>query len=111
MIAPPGGTPASLTNLPGTGGALGAASNLAGYSLGVLPGQAAIFTSQPLRDPLELVGSSRITVQLTSSASSASLFASLWDLGPDIESKGPDGRTVTRPSSAVLPQLAVAPIG
>jgi ABC-2 type transport system ATP-binding protein len=110
VIAPPGGTPAALTNLPGTGGALGAASSLAGYSLGVLPGQAAIFTGKPLTDPLELVGSSRVDVEITSSATSASLFASLWDLGPDIQSKSPNGVTVTRPSSGVLPQLAVAPV-
>jgi ABC-2 type transport system ATP-binding protein len=110
VIAPPGGTPAALTNLPGTGATLGAASSLAGYALGVLPGQAATFTSQPLEDPLELVGSGRVDLQITSSATSASLFASLWDLGPDIESTSPDGGTVTRPSSAVLPQLAVAPV-
>jgi ABC-2 type transport system ATP-binding protein len=110
VIAPPGGTPAALTNLPGTGGALGAASSLAGYSLGVLPGQAATFTSQPLKDPLELVGSGRVNLQITSSAASASLFASLWDLGPDIDSTNPNGGIVTHPSSAVLPQLAVAPI-
>ena len=42
MVSPAGGAPTALTNLPGTGGALGAASSFVGYALGVLPGQAAV---------------------------------------------------------------------
>ncbi len=91
MLAPPGGSPAALTNLPGTGGALGQASSVVGYSLGVLPGQAALFTTEPLESSLSLVGSGRIDLEVTSSTPNATLFASLWDLGPDVE------RTVGRP--------------
>jgi ABC-2 type transport system ATP-binding protein len=109
VVAPPGGAPAALSNLPGTGGALGRASSVAGYALGVLPGQSARFTSEPLTTPLTLVGSSRIDLEVTGTTPHATLFASLWDLGPDIESTE-NGRTSVSPSSAVLPQLAVAPL-
>ncbi len=109
VISPPGGTPTALTNLPGTGGALGAASSVAGYALGVLPGQAATFTTAPLEEPADLIGSGRIDLEVTSSTSSATLFASVWDLGPDVE-RQQGGRTSTGPSTAVLPQLAVAPV-
>ena len=109
ILAPPGGAPAALTNLPGTGGAVGQASGVAGYALGVLPGQSARFTSAPLTTPLTLIGSSRIDLDVTGSAPTATLFASLWDLGPDIERTQND-RTSVGPSTAILPQLAVAPV-
>jgi ABC-2 type transport system ATP-binding protein len=109
VVAPPGGAPAALTNLPGTGAAFGRASSVAGYALGVLPGQSARFTSEPLTAPLTLIGSSRIDLEVTGTTSQASLFASLWDLGPDVE-RTEDGRTSVSPSSAILPQLTIAPL-
>ena len=109
IVAPPGGAPAALTNLPGTGGAFNRASSVAGYPLGVLPGQSALFTSEPLTAPLTLIGSSRIDLDVTGTTSSATLFASLWDLGPDVE-RAENGQTSVGPSSAVLPQLQVAPV-
>ena len=109
IVAPPGGAPAALTNLPGTGGAFGRASSVAGYALGVLPGQSAVFTSEPLTSPLTLVGSSRIDLDVTGTTPTATLFAALWDLGPDIE-RTENGRSSVAPSSAVLPQLQVAPV-
>jgi ABC-2 type transport system ATP-binding protein len=109
ILAPPGGSPAALTNLPGTGGAFGRASSVAGYALGVLPGQSARFTSEPLTTPLTLIGSSRVDLDVTGTTSGATLYASLWDLGPDIESTQ-NGRSSVSPSSAVLPQLEVAPV-
>jgi ABC-2 type transport system ATP-binding protein len=109
IVAPPGGAPAALTNLPGTGGAVGQASSVAGYALGVLPGQSARFTSESLTTPLTLIGSSRIDLDVTGSTPTATLFASLWDLGPDIE-RTENGRTTVGPSTAILPQLAVAPV-
>jgi ABC-2 type transport system ATP-binding protein len=109
IVAPPGGSPAALTNLPGTGGAFGRASSVAGYPLGVLPGQSALFTSQPLTAPLTLIGSSRIDLDITGTTPTATLFASLWDLGPDVE-RTENGQTSVSPSSAVLPQLEVAPV-
>jgi len=109
IVAPPGGSPAALTNLPGTGGAFGSASSVAGYPLGVLPGQSALFTSEPLTAPLTLIGSSRIDLDVTGTSPTATLFASLWDLGPDVE-RTENGQTSVSPSSAVLPQLEVAPV-
>ena len=109
VIAPPGGAPAALSNLPGTGQALNGAAGIAGYALAVLPGQSALFTTEPLAEPLTLVGSPRVHLEVTSTRSTATLFASLWDLGPDIE-RNLNGRTTTGPSTAILPQLAVAPV-
>jgi ABC-2 type transport system ATP-binding protein len=109
IVAPPGGAPAALTNLPGTGGALGRASSVAGYALGVVPGQSARFTSEPLTAPLTLIGSSRVDIEVTGPSPTATLFASLWDLGPDIE-RTENGRTTVGPSTTVLPQQAVAPL-
>jgi ABC-2 type transport system ATP-binding protein len=109
IVAPPGGSPAALTNLPGTGSAFGRASSVAGYPLGVLPGQSAVFTSERLRAPLTLIGSSRIDLDVTGTTPTATLFASLWDLGPDVE-RTENGQTSVSPSTAVLPQLEVAPV-
>ncbi len=109
VLSPPGGVPAALTNLPGTGAALSQASSVAGYALGVLPGQAATFTSSPLEEPLDLIGSGRIALRVSSDTDSATLFAAVWDLGPDLE-RTVAGRTINGPSTAVLPQLSVAPV-
>jgi ABC-2 type transport system ATP-binding protein len=115
VLSPPGGVPSALTNLPGTGGILAGASSIAGYALGVLPNQSATFTSDPLTEPLQLVGSGRVRLSVTSSASTATLFASVWDLGPPSSAEpstsaagGTGGRAA--PTTAVLPQLAVAPV-
>lgn len=105
MIAPPGGVPAALTSLPGLGPQLAALTGTEAYRIGVLPGQAVTFTSAPLNEPLNLVGSARARIRLTPSTTSATLFAALWDLGPNSTSSG-----APAPSSAVLPGLAVAPI-
>ncbi len=105
LINPPGGVPAALTSLPGTGEALGALNRVGGYPLAVLPGQAATFTTAPLAAPLTLVGSSRINLSVTSSTREATVFASVWDLGPD-----GTGEQAGVPQTAVLPQQTVAPV-
>ena len=115
IVSPPGGTPAALTSLPGTGPALAAATGAAGYGLGVLPGQSATFTTEPLAEPLSWLGSGRVELEVTSSTATATLFASVWDLGPDAPtssaSPGDAGRAAApQPSSAVLPGAAVAPV-
>ncbi len=46
---------------------------------------------------------------MTGTTPTATLFASLWDLGPDVE-RTENGRSSLGPSSAVLPQLEVAPL-
>ena len=75
----------------------------------MLPGQAATFTTEPVADPVAVVGSGRIELEVTANTESATLFVSLWDLGPDIESGAAGGRGPV-PSSAVLPHRTVAPV-
>lgn len=77
VLSPPGGSPAALTSLPGTGGVLAAVAGVAGYGLGVLPGRSATFTTAPLTSPRPLVGSGRVDLVVTSSTSAATLFVSL----------------------------------
>ena len=76
--APPGGNPAAVTSVPGLGGLLGAAASLAGSGLGALPGQVAVFPSQPLPKSLLVAGASTLRLQVTArDATDATLFASL----------------------------------
>jgi ABC-2 type transport system ATP-binding protein len=109
ILAPPGGSPAALTNLPGGGEALAGAASAAGYALGVLPGQSATFTTEPVEDPVAVIGAGRVELDITAGAEAATLFVSLWDIGPDIGSTAA-GRGGPTPSSAVLPQRTVAPV-
>ncbi len=106
VVNPAGGVPAALTNLPGSGQALAALNGVGGYPLGVLPGQSATFTSAELRQPLTLVGSSEVALRITPTGREVTLFAAVWDLGPDV-ALSTGGVT---PQTAVLPQLAVAPV-
>jgi ABC-2 type transport system ATP-binding protein len=95
--APAGGAPAGVTALPGLGSALSAASGATGgLGLGVLPGQSAVFRSEPLDRTLRLVGGSRVTVRVAGGGGDATVFASLYDVGPD--------------GTAVLPKQLVAPV-
>ena len=96
VIAPPGGAPAALTNLPGTGQALAGRPASPATPSACCPDSPRC--SPPNRWPssLTLVGSARVDLEVTSTRSTATLFASLWDLGPDIE-RTQDGRTTTGP--------------
>ena len=109
LLAPAGGAPAALTSLPGSGAAPAAGGGTAGYRLAVLPGQSATFTTAPLTSPSTWLGSGRVELEVTSSTTSATLFVSAWDIGPDAttpaRSSGP-----ALPTSAVLPGAAVAPV-
>ncbi|HEU0104397.1 MAG TPA: alpha/beta fold hydrolase [Mycobacteriales bacterium] len=95
VAAPAGGTPATVTGLPGLGALaqLGAAATAATSP----PGGSALFTTAPLRAPLRLVGSPTVELRVTSTAPDLTLFASVYD-DPG------DGR------SAVLPQQLVSPV-
>ena len=105
LVNPPGGVPTALTSLPGTGTALAAATRVGGYRLAALPGQTATFTSAPLTAPRTVVGGGRISLSVTSSTPEATLYASLWDLGPD-----GSATAAGQPQTAILPQRAVAPV-
>ena len=127
-VSPPGATPAAVSSLPGVSGAVsdlaagagaqgpgpaagagGGGDALSALGGGVLPGQAAIFETEPLAEAVTVVGSPRVEVSVSSTASDATLFASLADVAPDgsvtlprrlvspvyLENLPPDGRTVT----------------
>ncbi len=121
VVSPPGGVPTAMTSLPGGSEAVGGAAAVAAYPLAVLPGQSAVFTSPVLEAPQTLLGSGRIRLDVTSSATSATLFVSLWDLGPDTAPVSPTpgagpgagagpGEQSGIPQTAVLPQSVVAPV-
>ena len=96
VISPPGGSPAAVTGLPGTGGILATAGGAGALrALGVLRGQSAVFTSVPLQRPVTVVGSSRVRLRVTSTTTDATLFVGLWDGAA---------------AGAVLPQQLVAPV-
>jgi ABC-2 type transport system ATP-binding protein len=111
-IAPPGATPAAVSVVPGVSGAVAdlagsvgaqapgptasTGSPLAALGTGVLPGQAATFQTAPLAEPLTVVGSPRVRLRVSSTASDATLFASVQDVAPD--------------GSTTLPRRLVAPV-
>ncbi len=106
ISAPAGGTPAAVSTIPGLGDLVGGVAGLGlggAVGLGSLPGQSAVFGSDPLPEPRLVIGSSQVRLSVTAGASGVvTLFVSLHDLGPD----GSD----TLPARLVSPiQLAGAP--
>ena len=95
VLAPAGGVPAAISSLPGAGGLAGLASGL--FAL-PLPNQSATFSTEPLNESVQIIGSSTISLDISSDVPTedVTLFASLRIIG------GTD-----RP---VLPQGLVAPI-
>jgi ABC-2 type transport system ATP-binding protein len=98
IVSPPGGQPAALTSLPGTGPLLSAAGALggAGSALGILPGESATFDSEPVSTTTTVAGSPRVRLRVTSTTTDATLFASLW--------------IVTDDGDASLPRQLVSPV-
>ncbi|MDQ4010802.1 MAG: alpha/beta fold hydrolase [Actinomycetota bacterium] len=99
VVRPPGGSPAALSSLPGLNIALSeVTADLSGVAAD-LPGQAATFSTDPLNDPLEIVGAPRIRLRVaatTPTSANASpieavLFVKLYDLGPDQRRTLPGG--------------------
>jgi ABC-2 type transport system ATP-binding protein len=95
VINPPGGNPASISNLPGLGSTIGSSSRLANRVSIDLPGQSARFVSQPLDAQLLIAGASTVRLRVSGPASGAVLFAKVYDVGPD--------GVRTLPGSAVSP--------
>jgi ABC-2 type transport system ATP-binding protein len=97
ISAPAGGSPAAVSSLPGLGAELSALSRSgAGLGLSALPGQSVRFQTAPLDAARDVVGGSRVTLHVSSSAPDATLFAQLYDVAPD--------------GSAVLPMALVSPV-
>ncbi|RBY96088.1 ABC transporter [Blastococcus sp. TF02-8] len=87
VVTPAGGTPAAVTTVPGLG-ALTAA--LGGTTLEI-PGQFAAFESAPLDDAVEVVGASTVDLLVAAPGGTATLFAKLYDVGPDGGTTLPSG--------------------
>jgi ABC-2 type transport system ATP-binding protein len=79
VVTPAGGTPAALTTVPG----LGAVTAALGGATLEIPGQFAAFQSEPLDDAVEVVGAPTVDLAVSSPSGSATLFAKLYDVGPD----------------------------
>jgi ABC-2 type transport system ATP-binding protein len=87
---PAGGSPTSISSMPGLGllGGLSGLGSAGGIGLD-LPGQSAMFDSEPLDAPLQLTGAAQVRVRVTTpgpvrtGVDRPTLFAKVYDLGPD----------------------------
>ena len=88
---PAGGSPSSVSTMPGLGllgGASGLADAASAAGAGVggfdLPGQSASFDTDPLTSPVHLTGAARVRLRVTTSAHvTPTLFAKVYDVAPD----------------------------
>ncbi|MFC9971283.1 alpha/beta fold hydrolase [Spirillospora sp. NPDC127200] len=95
---PAGGSPASISALPGLG-ALGSLGDLGGGALSGqfpvdMPGQAATFDTRPLEEPLQLTGAATVRIKVTGEGD-VPLFAKLYDVGPS--GQGSPARRIAAP--------------
>lgn len=95
---PPGGSPPSISSLPGFGGLLGASGGSASVALD-MPGQFAAFESAPLPAPLRVTGSPTVRIKVYGTGE-ATLFAKLYDSS--------DGALTVLPSGLVAPLRVTA---
>jgi ABC-2 type transport system ATP-binding protein len=101
VVNPPGGNPASVSNLPGLGSVIGSSTRLANRLAVDLPGQSARFISEQQTGQLLIAGAPTVRVRVaaaspqTPAPDGAVLFAKLYDVGPD--------GVRTLPGSAVSP--------
>ncbi len=82
VVNPPGGSPASISTVPGVSGLLGGQGNVS-VSLD-MPGQSAAFESAPLTAPLQLTGSSTAKIKVYGSGE-VTLFAKLFDVSDSLQ--------------------------
>ncbi|MDA3628718.1 alpha/beta fold hydrolase [Saccharopolyspora sp. WRP15-2] len=88
IVNPPGGNPAATSSLPGASQALDAAGSLGQSVARDLPGQTAVFRTDPLDSQLLISGTPRTRLSVASvkgqpATGSAVLFAKLYDVDPD----------------------------
>jgi ABC-2 type transport system ATP-binding protein len=77
---PPGGSPASISTVPGVGGLLGGGGGATNLSVGLdMPGQVAVFESAPLTTPLQLTGSPSVKLKVYGKGQ-VTLFAKVYDV-------------------------------
>ncbi|MFE7382433.1 alpha/beta fold hydrolase [Streptomyces zhihengii] len=93
---PAGGSPPSVSAIPGLSAGAGALSSLGvGISLD-FPGQSAAFTTAPLAGTTRITGTPQVTVTVASDTGEAVLFGKVYDVAPD-------GRGQVLPSQLVAP--------
>ncbi|OLT43981.1 ABC transporter ATP-binding protein [Saccharomonospora sp. CUA-673] len=109
VVRPPGGTPSSISGIPGLNRVVSGTSRLSGLFTMDPPGQAAMFTSQPMNSQLLAAGAPTVRLQVTPEQAGqqgrqqgrgqgqdeAVLFAKVYDVNPD--------GTRTLPGNAVAP--------
>ncbi|HEY2724917.1 MAG TPA: alpha/beta fold hydrolase [Pseudonocardiaceae bacterium] len=107
VVRPPGGSPAALTTLPGLGALSEAAGAAGGMATADPPGQAATFVTDPLGDPVDVVGAPQVRLRVAGTAlgglppaREAVLFVKLRDVG---------GGRSTLPGGAVAPVRIALP--
>jgi len=94
ILAPAGGAPAAVTSLPGIGSLGGVLSLL---DARVAPNQGAAFASEPLDEPMRIIGASRVSLDVSTDAPrQATLFVGL--------------RIQTGAGALVLPNGLIAPV-
>ncbi|MEN3307358.1 MAG: type transport system ATP-binding protein [Micromonosporaceae bacterium] len=86
---PPGGTPAALSSLPGTG--TGGLASLVDGAVTDIPGQHADFYTAPLTSSVDVVGSPTVQIKVASRSGSAVVFVKLYDVDPKSGATLPDG--------------------
>ncbi|MEV4671184.1 CocE/NonD family hydrolase [Actinomadura sp. NPDC049382] len=84
IFNPAGGSPASISAVPGLGalgslGSLGAAGGLGGSLPADMPGQTAVFDTAPLERPVRLTGAASVRLEVQGKGP---LFAKLYDVPP-----------------------------
>ncbi|WP_181783549.1 ABC transporter ATP-binding protein, partial [Pseudonocardia pini] len=84
---PPGGNPAAITSLPGFGGVLGSLGSRLSAFTAVLPGQSAVFSSEPMPAQTVVAGAPRVTVDVARvpgqpAPAEAVLFAKVFEDSP-----------------------------
>ncbi len=85
---PPGGTPAAISSLPGTGSAL---ASFANGVVAEVPGQHADFYSKPLPATVNVVGAPQVRIKVASPTGEAVVFVKLYDADPNSGLTLPDG--------------------
>ncbi|MFC4031985.1 alpha/beta fold hydrolase [Streptomyces polygonati] len=89
VVNPAGGAPPAISAVPGSG-ALSQLSDLGAGLATDFPGQFASFQSAPLPHGVTLTGAPSVSVQVSTDAPDAVLFAKLYDVGPDGKQTLPD---------------------
>ncbi|MFG1998853.1 alpha/beta fold hydrolase [Spirillospora sp. NPDC048911] len=97
---PAGGSPASISALPGLG-ALGSLGDLGGAGLAGqlpvdMPGQSAAFDTAPLTAPVRLTGAASVRIKVTGKGD-VPLFAKLYDVAPGRSAGAAPARRIAAP--------------